>query len=121
MSPSRVAAAPGVSVEFPPPPGLPGLPTAVPLFLGILPEAWAPRDGDVRLLTGWSRDEVGDAPSRGGGLRGNLVPAVRGFFENGGALCGVWPMPAAVEPEKLREILGGIIDARFDLVCAPDL
>jgi hypothetical protein len=112
---------PGVQRQdvFPPPP--PVLLTGVPVFLG-----WAGAGPQSpQRLTLWPQFEAmfvrepGATPTAGG----FLAAAVRGFFENDGALCQVLRLrdellPADALTAALR-LLDDLDD--IDLVCAPDL
>ena len=106
--------APGVIRQdvFSPP--RPGLATGVPVFLGHAPGATV---RGPEPLTLWSQFE-----EKFGGAAGNLAHAVRGFFENDGALCYVMPL-ASTAPSlaDLRVSLAELADLDVDLVCAPDI
>jgi phage tail sheath protein FI len=114
---------PGVYREdlFPAPEA--GLATGVPGFLGFV--AREPVDGQhaplrPQMLTRWPEFEQRLGPPLPGGY---LAPAVRGFFENGGARCYVVALDAAAAPgAALRdglEILAGL--DTVDLVSSPDI
>jgi Bacteriophage tail sheath protein len=100
-----------------------GLVTGVPGFLGfVASEPLDAQQAPVRpqLLTRWVDFEQRFGPPLPGGYVG---PAVRGFFENGGARCYVVALDAAAAP--VAALSGGLeilaaLDA-VDLVCAPDI
>jgi phage tail sheath protein FI len=108
---STVGVAPGVYRQevFSPP--RPTLATGVPVFLGEVP---GPVRHPPERLTLWSQFE-----DRFGGA-GNLAHAVRGFFENDGALCYVLPLGGRSIAD-LRAGLSVAAELDVDLVCAPDV
>ncbi|HEY2960102.1 MAG TPA: phage tail sheath subtilisin-like domain-containing protein [Actinomycetota bacterium] len=113
--------APGVYRQdvFPPPP--PNLLTGVPVFLGYADQGLAKELVNVpQRLTLWPQFETLLGPPRADGYLG---AAVRGFFENDGAVCYVVPLEDGGSP--LAELRAGLLavddlDAA-DLVCAPDV
>lgn len=111
---------PGVYLqEIPPLPGR-DLQTGVPVFLGITPIDLLPETQKFspKKLTLWTQYlQYFGKPSD----RSYLAHAVRGFFENGGLLCYVLPLPdlsLAALQNGLQKIEA--LDA-IDLVCAPDI
>ena len=105
------------------------MPCGVPLFVGLTGSAQQRADAAVlRRLTRWQQFDMqfpGDAVSS------LLACAVRGFFENGGALCYV--MPVALTSAQPAEAIASAFVALFeagcvlddiediDLVCVPDI
>jgi phage tail sheath protein FI len=113
---------PGVYREELSPPLRPGFRTAVPAFLGDLPEdkstrpapriveAWKNGDRSLRRVTGFS--QFLDLTGGDGELL--LREAVRGFFQNGGDSCFVAP---AVFPD----VFAALDATDSDLLCWPEL
>jgi hypothetical protein len=115
--------APGVYLQDVSPPPPPVLLTGVPVFLGYADQATVSDRGLAGVpqrLTLWPQLEVLLGPPRADGY---LAAAVRGFFENGGALCYVVALEDGGSPlEELRAGLAAVGDLdAADLVCAPDV
>lgn len=108
--------APSVYVEERVPPPAPGLRTGIPIFLGLTefsPEQTAAPD--VFAITCWAEfQQKFGSPI----ISGYLSYAVRGFFQNDGRLCYVFPLESGSEI-SLRKALERLESWDiFDLVCA---
>ena len=109
---------PGVYVKEIIPPAAPGLQTGIPIFIGYTSKSPVDKnDQAAHVLTCWQDffQKFG-APIE----TGFLACALRGFFDNGGKLCYVYPLKGESEIALFHclEMLESWQEC--DLVCAPD-
>jgi phage tail sheath protein FI len=110
---------PGITVDYVFPTPEPAFLTGVPLFIEDFP---GPMPGEPAPLTLWP--QYLERYQRYGLLAGNLAPAVRGFFENGGRLCYlIFQDQSLSDPVvRLRAALAASeVLEEVDLVCAPSI
>lgn len=120
---------PGVYFEWTRPERTVRFETGRPVFVGFVEPDNEPyateHPGQPQYLSHWNVQQLVRQIGRTipGGY---LIPAVRGFFENGGTGCWVMPLPLGSDPDLLIQRCferGGVLDDvdDADLVCAPDL
>jgi len=90
--------------------------TGVPIFLGLADD-YQKVDYCPRRLTLLGQFEQFFSAKKGS----YLADAVRGFFENGGRLCYVLPLPDNSLDALKKGLEASEIVENIDLVCAPDL
>ena len=120
---TRYLRTPGVYFEHTRPEHVAVHRTGRPVFIGLPQEKSAPTGVQVHRLSKWEdfAAKLGE-PARGS----YLAPAVRGFFENGGAHCLVLTFPSTLWSKLVDDDARGYASRLWemedvDLVCAPDL